>query len=64
MVDTTALSPHLGVRVTGVEGVADLLEGDPVVWDNTGMLHRALRYEASSPRTLHRTTIYGDEAWS
>jgi alpha-ketoglutarate-dependent taurine dioxygenase len=153
MVDTTALSPHLGVRVTGVEGVADLLdgavvsrclvalkwrgvllfrglhlddeaqlafsrklgevvaqrdqeifkvsldptvnplgdpaesrllldellewataprfrythewqEGDLVVWDNTGMLHRALRYEASSQRTLHRTTIYGDEAWS
>jgi alpha-ketoglutarate-dependent taurine dioxygenase len=39
-------------------------EGDMVVWDNTGMLHRALRYEASSQRTLHRTTIYGDEAWS
>ena len=39
-------------------------EGDLVVWDNTGMLHRALRYEASSQRTLHRTTIYGDEAWS
>ena len=39
-------------------------EGDLVVWDNTGMLHRALRYEASSQRTLHRTTVYGDEAWS
>jgi hypothetical protein len=77
MVDTAALSPHLGVRVTGVEGVADLLD-DAVVsrclealkwrgvllWGNTGMLHRALRYEASSQRTLHRTTIYGDEAWS
>ena len=25
---------------------------------------RALRYEVSSQRTLHRTTIYGDEAWS
>jgi len=37
--------------------------GDLVVWDNTGMLHRALPYDASSERTLRRTTIYGDEAW-
>jgi alpha-ketoglutarate-dependent taurine dioxygenase len=38
--------------------------GDLVVWDNTGMLHRAQPYEASSERTLHRTTIVGEEAWS
>lgn len=38
--------------------------GDLVAWDNTGMLHRALPYDASSQRTLHRTTIVGDEAWS
>jgi alpha-ketoglutarate-dependent taurine dioxygenase len=38
--------------------------GDLVIWDNTGMLHRALPYDASSERTLGRTTIYGDEAWS
>jgi alpha-ketoglutarate-dependent taurine dioxygenase len=38
--------------------------GDLVVWDNTGMLHRALPYDASSERTLHRTTIMGDEAWA
>ena len=38
--------------------------GDVVIWDNTGMLHRALPYAASSHRTLHRTTIEGDEAWS
>lgn len=38
--------------------------GDLVIWDNTGMLHRALPYDASSERTLHRTTIMGDEAWS
>lgn len=38
--------------------------GDVVIWDNTGMLHRALPYEASSERTMHRTTIEGDEAWS
>lgn len=38
--------------------------GDLVIWDNTGMLHRALPYEPSSERTLHRTTIAGDEAFS
>ena len=38
-------------------------EGDLVVWDNTGMLHRALPYEASSHRTLHRTTVHGLEAF-
>lgn len=38
--------------------------GDLVIWDNTGMLHRALPYDADSERTLHRTTIAGDEAFS
>lgn len=37
--------------------------GDLVVWDNTGILHRALPYDRSSERTLHRTTIVGDEAF-
>jgi alpha-ketoglutarate-dependent taurine dioxygenase len=36
--------------------------GDLVVWDNTGMLHRALPYEPTSPRLLHRTTLVGVEA--
>jgi alpha-ketoglutarate-dependent taurine dioxygenase len=36
--------------------------GDLVMWDNTGMLHRAQPYDPSSERTLHRTTIFGDEA--
>lgn len=38
--------------------------GDLVMWDNTGMLHRALPYDVSSERTLHRTTIVGDEAFA
>ncbi|WP_241383606.1 TauD/TfdA dioxygenase family protein [Rhodococcus sp. CH91] len=38
--------------------------GDFVMWDNTGMLHRAQRYDADSPRLMQRTTIVGDEAWS
>lgn len=38
--------------------------GDVVVWDNTGVLHRALPYDFSSTRILHRTAIEGDEAWA
>lgn len=34
--------------------------GDLVVWDNTGMLHRALPYDPTSPRLLHRTTLVGE----
>jgi alpha-ketoglutarate-dependent taurine dioxygenase len=36
--------------------------GDLVVWDNTGMLHRALPYHAASGRLMHRTTLVGEEA--
>jgi alpha-ketoglutarate-dependent taurine dioxygenase len=36
-------------------------EGDLVMWDNTGMLHRALPFEPTSRRLLHRTTLAGDE---
>lgn len=36
--------------------------GDLVIWDNTGVLHRALPYDPSSPRDMHRTTLYGNEA--
>ncbi|MGW4477833.1 TauD/TfdA family dioxygenase [Rhodococcus triatomae] len=36
--------------------------GDLVLWDNTGMLHRAVPYAPTSPRLLHRTTLVGEEA--
>jgi alpha-ketoglutarate-dependent taurine dioxygenase len=36
--------------------------GDLVIWDNRGVLHRVLAYDASSGRDMHRTTLYGDEA--
>ena len=36
--------------------------GDLVIWDNTGMLHRAIPYTASSRRLMHRTTLVGEEA--
>ena len=38
-------------------------EGDLVVWDNTGLLHRALPYSVESQRTLQRTTVHGVEAF-
>lgn len=38
--------------------------GDLVIWDNTGMLHRAMHFEPSSIRLLHRTTLAGEEAVS
>ena len=36
--------------------------GDLVTWDNTGMLHRAMPFEPTSPRLMHRTTLVGEEA--
>jgi alpha-ketoglutarate-dependent taurine dioxygenase len=35
--------------------------GDLVMWDNTGMLHRALPFEPTSVRLMHRTTLVGQE---
>ena len=34
--------------------------GDLVIWDNRGVLHRATRYDPSSARDMHRTTIAGE----
>jgi alpha-ketoglutarate-dependent sulfate ester dioxygenase len=35
--------------------------GDTVIWDNRGVLHRAVPYDATSPREMLRTTVLGDE---
>jgi alpha-ketoglutarate-dependent taurine dioxygenase len=35
--------------------------GDTVIWDNTGVMHRASLYPAGSPREMLRTTIFGSE---
>ncbi len=35
--------------------------GDMVIWDNRGVMHRACRYDPSSPRDMHRCTLRGDE---
>lgn len=38
--------------------------GDMLIWDNTGVLHRALPYALDSGREMHRTTLLGEEAFS
>jgi alpha-ketoglutarate-dependent taurine dioxygenase len=35
--------------------------GDIVLWDNTGTMHRARRYDTTCGRLMHRTTVLGDE---
>jgi len=35
--------------------------GDLVIWDNRGLLHRALPYDPTSARDMHRTTLHGEE---
>lgn len=35
--------------------------GDTVIWDNRGVLHRAVPYDATSRREMLRTTVLGDE---
>ncbi|MCK9929618.1 TauD/TfdA family dioxygenase [Frankia sp. Mgl5] len=37
-------------------------QGDLVIWDNTGLLHRALPYGPSSTRLMHRASLAGEEA--
>jgi len=39
-------------------------EGDLVLWDNCGALHRVIPYAADSGRTMHRTSVAGVEAAS
>ncbi len=35
--------------------------GDMLIWDNTGVMHRATPYDPASRRTMHRCTIFGTE---
>jgi alpha-ketoglutarate-dependent taurine dioxygenase len=38
--------------------------GDMLIWDNTGVLHRAEPYPVDSGRIMHRTTLLGEEAFA
>ena len=35
--------------------------GDIVLWNNTGTMHRARRYDTQCGRLMHRTVVQGDE---
>lgn len=37
-------------------------EGDFVIWDNTGAMHRAIPYAKSTGRMMHRTSVAGTES--
>ena len=37
-------------------------KGDFVIWDNTGAMHRAIPYDKSTGRMMHRTSIAGTES--
>ena len=39
-------------------------EGDLLIWDNTGVLHRVEPYPLDCGREMHRTTLLGEEAFS
>ncbi|WP_405137824.1 TauD/TfdA dioxygenase family protein [Nocardia sp. NBC_01388] len=36
--------------------------GDLVLWDNTGLVHRACEFDRSQPRRMHRSTVLGEES--
>jgi alpha-ketoglutarate-dependent taurine dioxygenase len=59
-----ALIASLNARATRPERVYRHVwsEGDAVLWDNRGLMHRATPYDPSSQREMHRTTLAGDEA--
>jgi alpha-ketoglutarate-dependent taurine dioxygenase len=38
--------------------------GDVIMWDNTGTLHRALRYDPNCGRLMYRTMLAGEEPFA
>jgi alpha-ketoglutarate-dependent taurine dioxygenase len=62
-VEGKALLDELQAQATAPDRVYrhEWTVGDLVIWDNTGVLHRACSYDPSSSREMHRTTMSGDE---
>jgi alpha-ketoglutarate-dependent taurine dioxygenase len=58
-----ALLADLNARATRPDRVYQHVwsEGDTVIWDNTGVVHRVQPYDAASQREMHRTTLAGEE---
>ena len=61
--DGRALLDDLNERATAPDRVYRHLwsEGDTILWDNTGVVHRVQPYDPGSRREMHRTTLAGDE---
>jgi len=54
----------LGLLFLGIKGMEyrhEWQEGDLVIWDNCGCMHRVVPYDENSGRRMHRTTIMGEE---
>lgn len=58
-----ALLEDLNARATRPDQVYrhTWTEGDSVLWDNRGVIHRVMPYDPQSGRAMHRTTLVGDE---
>ncbi len=61
--DGRVLLDELNERATRPERVYQHVwsEGDTILWDNTGVVHRVQPYDPSSRREMHRTTLAGEE---
>ena len=59
-----ALLANLNARATVPERVYRHVwsDGDTVLWDNRGLVHRATPYDPASRREMHRCTLVGDES--
>ena len=58
-----ALLADLQARATAPDQVCrhTWTEGDTVLWDNTGLVHRVCDFDHTKPRVMHRLTIAGQE---
>jgi alpha-ketoglutarate-dependent taurine dioxygenase len=61
--DSRALIEKLSAHATRREIVYrhEWQIGDLLIWDNCGVMHRAIPYEPSSGRLMHRTVLHGLE---
>jgi alpha-ketoglutarate-dependent taurine dioxygenase len=61
--ESRALVDGLTAHATRLENVYrhEWQVGDLLIWDNCGVMHRALPYAADSGRMMHRTVLHGVE---
>jgi alpha-ketoglutarate-dependent taurine dioxygenase len=61
--ESRALVEKLSAHATRRENVYrhEWQPGDLLIWDNCGVMHRAIPYDARSGRLMHRTVLHGVE---